>query len=226
MKSKISLLLSSLFALNAHAVIPVEGLYYNFSIGGYYQPKLKQIALPAVSGVTDAASTPDLTNNFGGQGAFGFGYRFYKRYRIETQIFGNGFNPKALILNGSKIAPTTDTKLKGTMYNIGGLINAYVDFFPSARQDGSAYSPYFGLGFGIAYAHTELLFNSSSSTTTTNSGNKSVKVAQGIVGISYWADDFTTVALEYRLQDYGKLTALNASPRSHSINITANFAAG
>lgn len=223
---KKTLIFLSGLALYQHvlAVNPVEGFYAGFRAGGYYVPSLKEIPLPAVDGITTIATTPDLDTKIGFTGSLQGGYRFKEKYRLELELFVNYYEPHNLKLNGTQIAPTSNVSLEGDEYNAGAMINGYIDFFHHLGSEAGETVPYIGIGAGMASAHTELKFKADHQKTTTNNGSKFVSAMQGIIGFNYWADDYTSFGVDYRLQKLGKLSAFDSAPLAHNLSITMNFA--
>jgi opacity protein-like surface antigen len=96
----------------------------------------------------------------------------------------DGFKAKALGYSGSSTA----------MY---GLVNGFWDFFSS--EGSSDVVPYIGIGLGMASIKNASSFintKTSYSHGQTHSGTGSAY--QGILGVSYYMDDFTWCSADYR----------------------------
>lgn len=210
-----------LLAQQSFAFNPINGSYAGGGLGGYYEGDVGNIPLPAVPGLTATATTPDLTTKFGFNGSLYWGYRFKERYRVELEGFYNLYSPDKLTLNGTTLAPNGTIDLRGHQHSLGLMLNGYVDFFSQLGDENNHNIPYIGLGIGGAQAHTELSFESNGTTiATTNDGSKFVYVYQGIIGFNYWPDDFTAFGVNYRYQQYGKLTTFDHGIHAHNISFT------
>ena len=203
---------------------PVNGTYLGFSIGPNYIHDIKNITFPAVPPITTTITNPTLQHKLGIGGALQIGFRMFDRFRLEGEIFSSYNKPRRLNING--------TKIPNTVFGINGHLNSTYSFFfngyiDALTMDISGYNqlaPYVGLGVGKVRTDTEILvYNSGSQIATPIHKGQIVSAAQAIVGINYYLDDFTAIGLNYRLQAYKRLDALNKAIYKSNIQITFAF---
>ncbi len=89
-------------------------------------------------------------------------------------------------------------------------------------------APYVGIGIGAGNAQTsiEIQTKAGSTTQTTNNDTKTILLAQGIIGVNYFIDDFSYIGVEYRYVATGSTSTLGSALTSHNINLTMNFSFG
>ena len=144
-----------------------------------------------------------------------FGYRICSDYRLEGEIFYNN-NPFSELTIGNY---TIDSSSSSTTIHIGGDTNTAALLFnflydiPIQSKDGyAALRPYIGGGLGYAYIFSTLEFHYGKNTaeqaqsaepaTLYESSIKQTRSAfavQGIIGISYFIDDFCWLSLDGRV---------------------------
>lgn len=144
-----------------------------------------------------------------------FGYRICSDYRLEGEIFYNN-NPFSELTIGNY---TIDSSSSSTTIHIGGDTNTAALLFnflydiPIQSKDGyAALRPYIGGGLGYAYIFSTLEFHYGENTAEQAQGaepatlyesslkqTRSAFAVQGIIGISYFIDDFCWLSLDGRV---------------------------
>lgn len=211
---------STSFALN-----PVQGFYGGVMLGGSYTPTISHT-------ITDPTTNTKYTGKlqYSGYGDIGgqIGYRV-NDYRAELEGFYNYSPYNKISLNGYTI---TSQKFKTGRDYIEGytgtasiMVNGYFDFFPFVGQEAN-FVPYVGLGVGYSNIQNSIrVINNGMTVSGTNiSGNKGSVAGQGIIGASYFLDDFTVFALDYRYYSSKSTYPFNARTRFQAVNIIFNGA--
>jgi opacity protein-like surface antigen len=231
-----------LFALN-----PIEGFYGGLLGEVSHGPSNDAIVFREDSQIFHG--TVDYSPIAGGAGVM-LGYK-YKHFRLEGEFLYNristgpvtvgtctiqspnvitptgvcpagiydGFQAKALGYSGSSTA-------------IYGLVNGFWDFF--SYEGSSQVTPYIGIGIGMASIKNGSSFintNTDYSHGQTHSGSGSAH--QGILGVSYYMDDFTWCSADYRYLNTTQKANIRDELGSHipsksyllnTFNLTINFA--
>lgn len=227
MKLKTTLGLALLSSINfCYALTsPINGTYVGVTFGPNYTTPFENVNLPIQS---EYASNTDgiitITNiypSYGGDLGLMVGRRFKDRYRLELE-FASTYSVLNTIKYITTTTPTSDN-VKGYVSTYGSLfVNGFVDLFPS--NDFKRASPYFGLGYGQAYVVTKAdMYNGDVFVDTVLKVKKSTTVAQAIVGVSYFLDDYTWLGVDGRVQRYSKIEQLGDSFTQYNINFTVNF---
>ena len=250
MKQYVKLLgLSILLLANegTYAVNPPQGWYAGLIIGPSYTPNLSHTYNGLLTGTPTKVT---LTHTPFGNIAIDAGYRM-TGLRLEGEFLFNG-NPYKQLKVGSfvinnasgNLSPTTPTgmskglQLKGQTYTAALFGNVFYDFFTPGAE--TSYVPYIGAGIGYArvyngikfYEHSLVIPGSNLSSTA------NAPAVQGIIGLSYFLDDFASFGLDFRYlttksfdqfhskklnASYGEL-ALQSQPTSRlqlaSVNLT------
>ena len=224
-------LMSLLLGSSVYAANPVQGWYAGIMLGGSYAPSvsgnLYSPAYPLAPGIAIPAFTIPAKLKYGGYGNIGgqLGYRFFDHFRVEGELMGNK-NPYKKLTIGTDVitAPNSSTtlRMKGGTTTGAFLVNGFYDFFtPSAD---SAFSTYVGLGVGYANVSDTLKFyynnvyiSGSRFKASTNSA-----VAQGIIGMGYFLDDFTWFGLDFRYLTSKRIPATDSPLQVASINLLFN----
>jgi len=187
----------------------------------------------------------EIDYRVGGGGGGLIGYRCAP-WRLEGEVVFNINTYSRLTVGGVEIKRLNDSNqtsaltLKGETYYIAGMINAYYDLYQVQFSRDSQIVPYVGIGAGYAELENEIKFYNqgvlvSSPTTVTINGttlivsstskeSSSEAALQFIIGAQYFADDFTSVGIDYRYFTTGKLTNSNERFVVHTANLTLNFA--
>ena len=150
----------------------------------------------------------------GGAG-FMLGYK-YKHLRGEGQLFFNRISTGPLTVGSCTIeSPDVVTptgictpgvydgfKAKALGYSgnstaVYGLFNAFWDFY--SEQENYDMAPYLGFGAGMASVKNGSSFINTITTYSHGQTHNSTGIAyQGIIGLSYYMDDFTWCSMDYR----------------------------
>ncbi len=150
----------------------------------------------------------DIMGGFGGQ----IGYRFCDNFRVEFEGIYNNSPYSYLRLNDVTIhSPDTSPELRisGATQSGVGTFNIFYDMFGDYS---SKAVPYIGAGVGYAYIankiefyYNDVLLGSGFQDRVLNrfgitksDKSRSGIVAQGIVGISYYLDDYASFGLDGR----------------------------
>lgn len=176
------------------------------------------LSLPVENLDTDIAGQLkySILGGIGGQ----IGYRFCEKYRLEFEVLynNNPFNELQLTLpNGYTLK--IDSSSSNPYFHIGGdtntgagMVNFIYDFLLPSRDGYSAIAPYIGLGVGYAYVQNSLQFHYGTNyVDQVTSGAApatlyeedftqahSTYAGQGIIGLSYFMDDFCWLSLDAR----------------------------
>ncbi len=135
---------------------------------------------------------------------------------VCTPVLYDGFKAKALAYSGNSTA-------------VYGLFNGIWDFYSSEGDSGVA--PYVGFGAGMASIKNGSSFINTNTDYSHGQTHKSSGIAyQGILGVSYYMDDFTWCSIDYRYlttnrkADSGTtaVTSTTAPPNLPSKNYTLN----
>ena len=162
-------------------------------------------------------------------GAIGgqLGYRCGK-YRFEGQYFYNNNPYKSLELGNITIfAPSSspDFRIEGSTDSGFGMFNGFYDFLPNDPR--SNLVPYLGVGVGYAYVSNNLTvyYNDVNLYAAHVKEATSSAAGQGIVGMSYFLDDFASFALDFRyLTTTAKTKLLDSRLQVYSLNLSFNGA--
>lgn len=195
---KYSFATALLFSNLTYAMNPVQGLYLGFILGGNYASKV-DLGYPYTNDILIPYNTPGtLTYDFGGNIGGQLGYKI-NHFRVEGEFNYAYLGYDKLQFNGitiTKKRTTTAVKLGGNTKVMSAFLNAYYDLF-TADAD-TTFTPYVGLGIGMANLRsiTDLTLNGL--VLVKQNYSQSSGAVQGILGVNYYLDDFTTVSLDYR----------------------------
>ncbi|MCH9757460.1 MAG: hypothetical protein K0U37_09770 [Gammaproteobacteria bacterium] len=187
----------------------------------------------------------DIMGSIGGQ----IGFRFCDNFRAEFEGIYNNSPYSYLRLNDVTIhSPDTSTELRisGVTQSGVGTINLLYDFFGDYS---SKAVPYLGIGAGYAYIANKIEFYYNDVLlgdgfkehvldrfgVTPSNKSRSGLVGQGIVGISYFLDDYAYFALDGRYMVSQEQTILarqtkrvtnqfDAKYQLYSVNLVFNSA--
>jgi hypothetical protein len=236
---------TSLFALDN----PVEGFYTGILAGISHGPASNQVAFSEpFQGSTMNFVGKVTYSSVGGGGGAVLGYKL-SHFRLEGELFYNRISTGPLKVGSctlehpSILSPTGDCprgtyddfRVKGEAYSgssaaVYGMVNFYYDFFTPNSSTNTV--PYVGLGVGRAqvrnfsnFIYTNLRGASHGSNITTTA-----TALQGILGVSYFMDDFTWIGMDLRYSTTKNLPqiqdAVVASKQYAltSLNFNVNFA--
>lgn len=230
---------------------PVQGLYVGVLAG------VSHASNPQLNfSVNQSSYNPTITlGPIGGGGGFSLGYKV-NRFRLEGEFLFNINNySEAKIGPCTLISPTVlgpqgtcpefiednNIGFKGNTAGLYGLFNVFFDFL--SIDTNVNFVPYVGLGVGGAIIQNKIQIQNSqyaSSDAVQISIDKTVSkngiAGQGIIGFSYYLDDFATIGMDFRYlttvksNSSNSRTNFNSNANSNSqfgiatINFTGNFA--
>ncbi len=207
-----------------HALNPVPGWYAGLVLGGSYEPVVNfDVPATPYTTATTGSLSHNVLGNIGGQ----LGYRC-NNLRVEIEGLYNNNPLNVLTIGDLKIeSPSSSSglRIQGDTNTGAGFINGFYDFY--SPDSSSNLVPYIGLGAGYAYVKSQVQFYYAD--TLVGSGNlndsTSSMVGQGIIGLSYFLDDFTFFGLDFRYITSSKiLPRTNQRFQLYTANITANGA--
>ncbi len=217
-----------LFASASFAVNPICGFYGGLLGEVSYAPSIDFQAL-----VTPFSLTPipgELSYKILGGGGGQLGYRISDNFRVEVQgLFNSNDFDEIKVGNlvidrniaGDTSKPLTMT---GKTNVVAGFINAYYDILTSGTD--SSFAPYLGLGIGYISLKNSVTFyqNGVAIPPGSVSSTESDAGAQGIIGFSYFMDDFTWASMDYRYISTNNIKDFNNKRYElHTLNFTINF---
>lgn len=238
MKNFLSITTLFIIASQSEAATPIGGLYVGGIFGATYQHNINASVstnsiinqlgstsstitsqIPANDSITTTLGYMILING-GGQ----IGYRFCDNYRLEVEGLYNK-NPYNFFRIGdytlyNNSGETTGYRLEGSTSTGIAFINGYYDFLGDGSNN---LVPYVGVGAGYAYIHDviKLYYNEVLVIPDGNGfrNNNTSAMGQGIVGFSYFMDDFFSVGLDARYYASPKITVTTQSGFSHDVNM-------
>lgn len=216
-KTRVAIFASLCIAnINLYATNPVQGWYAGLLLGVSSQASKSAtfVTFPQYIPSQQGTLAYSILGDVGGQ----LGYRC-NSFRVEGELFYNN-NPMNTLTIGNKVINSSSTanglNLDGAS-NMGAfMINGFYDFYTPTQDGSSAVVPYVGLGVGYSYIVNNITFTFNQNSLPNNnlSQTQTGFAGQGIIGLSYFMDDFTTFALDFRYFS-------NASSQS-SVTIGAN----
>ena len=249
-----SLVLSSSVYASSYASDPVQGFYLGL-LGEISH--ISNIDATVIVNQDPYVGTISVGPVGGGAGgAIGYkvqSFRFEGELLVNANSFGElkvgnctlispavlgpkGICPAAINQYGSSI--TNGLGFKGTSLGIYGLFNAYYDFLPGPSSDRKAI-PYIGLGLGYAQIkntiqiqNNQYIFSGLTPISVSSSVSKSGVAGQGIIGVSYYLDDYAVVGVDFRYLTSSNSQKTNTSNSNGSrfgvstINFVGSFALG
>lgn len=225
------LLSTSSFALN-----PVQGFYAGLLAGGSHGRSSQTIVFTHDHTVFTGKESYSILG--GGAGGV-LGYK-WGHFRLEGEGFYNHISTGPLqvgsctLQSPDVVTPTglctednfaaNSIGFDGSSAATLGFFNIYYDLFSYDGQTNLV--PYIGIGIGEAVVKDGINFINT--VTTYSEGrtlNSSGNAAQGILGISYYMDDFTWVGMDYRYITTKKLPHIDNKPYTlNAIDFNVNFA--
>ncbi|QRN03351.1 outer membrane beta-barrel protein [Legionella sp. MW5194] len=212
---------------SSHAVNPVQGWYLSLGGGASHITDLDFTFNNPVLGINDSAAT--LTYSLGGDAFGSLGYRWNK-FRFEGELFFN-YDQFDKIQSGTFVLRNHTTPngfdMEGKTIIVGGLVNALYEMY-QAGGDGS-FVPYLGLGLGYGTVRSNFKlynvnYNNSQVPIFESKESSSAAMAQGILGISYFLDDFAAFGLDFRYLATSRVDSLDASLRIPTVNVSFIYA--
>jgi len=213
----------------AYALNPIQGIYGGL-LGEVSHGSNTTFGFDGYSGEIKL-------NLLGGGGAGYIGYRM-QNFRLEGEILYNRIGYDALTVGSCNIqSPTVLTPVgqcpnefyaeglgfNGSTAAIYALFNFYYDFVTYGNEDRVV--PYLGLGLGGARIKNSSNFtNTVQMTSAGSSVNTNGVAAQGILGVSYYLDDFTWAGMDYRYLSANSVNNfMQGRYTINTINFNINF---
>lgn len=224
---------SSLFALN-----PIPGAYGGMMAQVSRGPSTRPIDFNHDN--LSFLGTVNYSQLGGGGGAF-VGYRI-QNVRLEGEILYNRVSYSSLKIGSCTLqSPTVETPtghcpqdhfqqdrvgFNGSTATLYGLFNGYYDFFSYGSEN--TVIPYLGLGIGQARIKNSSNFvNTTTQASRGGSSTISSLAAQGILGVSFYIDDYTWAGIDYRYLTTNGLTDFgNGRYGISTLNFNINFSFG
>lgn len=213
--------LSTLLFLNSavHAISPVGGTYLGIMVGGSYIPKTSYVFTHPT---TKTTLTGTVTHSLFGDGALSLGNRFCDQYRVEGELLID-YNPyNQLTANGVTFnkKQKTGIGMRGNTTMGAIMVNGFYDFFTPGGM--SSFVPYVGIGLGYSRILNKITFfnNNVAVPGATASSTVTSPAGQGVIGASYFLDDFSAFSLDYRYLTTQSIAPLNQRLKLSSLNLT------
>ncbi|MDF1827801.1 MAG: hypothetical protein P1U39_05935 [Legionellaceae bacterium] len=229
-------------ATTAHAVNPEPGWYGGLIVGANYAANFPFNYLNLEGELQPGQLGHNIMATIGGQ----VGHRWCDNYRAEVELVYNNSPYSYLRLGDVSIhAPKTSTglRLNGQTESGIGTVNFFYDIFADFSSD---FVPYLGVGAGYAYLKSNIKFYQNDVQVSPSeyenivgviptNKSKSGPVGQAIAGLSYYMDDFSYFALDFRYlvsasqtlvqqQVDGTSNTINARYQLYTLNIIFNGA--
>lgn len=201
-----------------YAINPVQGWYGGILLGVSYSPKMNIAVSPPLLGLP---TTANLSYSVFGDIAGEVGYRFCQ-YRAELELLFNNNPYNQLRYDTFTISSpktSTDLRMKGQTNTGAVMVNGFYDFLTFGGT--TSFVPYLGLGVGYAYISNtaKFYFDNTLIPNTNYSKTSSAPAAQGIIGLSYFLDDYTAFGLDYRYFSTKTVSPFTSRQVINSINI-------
>lgn len=228
------LLNSTGFALN-----PIQGFYVGILGEVSHGPSEDQVIFHEDN--MNFLGTVDYSPISGGGGAY-LGYKL-GHFRLEGEVLYNRISTGPLTVGSCTLqSPNVFTPTgtcppgeydhfrakalgyQGSSAATYGFVNAFYDFF--SWEGDTPVVPYVGLGVGKAQVTNRSNFvDTITSYSHGQSTSDSHNAFQGILGLSYYMDDFAWASMDYRyLSTQSNREFQNKSYILNTINFTVNFA--
>ncbi|MDR3441715.1 MAG: OmpW family outer membrane protein [Legionella sp.] len=243
-----SLVLSSSVYGGAYASDPVEGFYLGLLGEISHISNIDATVLVNQNPYTGKISVGPVGGGAGG--AIGYkvqSFRFEGELLVNANSFGELKVGTCTLISPAVLGPqgicpdfvrANGLGFKGTSLGIYGLFNAYYDFLPGPSSDRKAI-PYIGLGLGYAQIkntiqiqNNQYAFAGLTPISVNSSVSKSGVAGQGILGVSYYLDDYAVVGVDFRYLTSSNSQKTNTSNSNGSrfgvstINFVGSFALG
>lgn len=209
-----TLLLSS---SSVYALDPVQGIYAGIFLGGS-KARAVNITAAIPNLIINGASLAGTGRlDFGAFGDIGgqVGYRM-DQFRVEGELSYNNSPYNSLTINGTKFTKKGNSKhntnatnptFKGQTGIAALMLNGYYDNY--SMFDQSCFVPYIGIGLGYANIQNRVDFYRGNVAIPNSSFSirHNAFAGQAIIGTSYFMDDFTAFALDFRYFSTGAVPA-------------------
>lgn len=127
------------------------------------------------------------------------GYRF-NQLRAEGEFFFNSAPYHQLTLGGQKFTTSTHTTswhIKGQTNTGAFMLNGFYDFM-RMTDNNVFWVPYVGVGIGYGEINNNVKYYLDKAFIKKTTAKANSPLAQGIIGISYFVDDFFWFSADYR----------------------------
>lgn len=236
--SKLGLVLGISLATNAFCADPAQGFYLGLQGVISHAPSLTGSLF--INQLYPAEITMEPVG--GGAGA-SIGYRI-NWFRIETEVLFNINNYDKLTVGScTLISPNVvgfegtcpvfvvanGLGFKGNTMGFYGLINAFFDLYPASESNDLV--PFVGFGIGGAYLranpviqNNKYFANGYTPTKISATVTNTTAAGQGVIGLSYYIDDFTTIGFDYRYLTTFNINQNNNTNNTNSSNFSNQYA--
>ena len=245
---KLGFIFGSFVSNSIFAADPVQGFYFGLLAGLSYTPNLQLSLTLDQQTYNNSQITHQL---IGGGGGFSIGYKI-ERVRLEGEFLFNynSYNELKIgsctLISPNVVGPQgvcpayiedNGIGFKGNTMGFYGLFNVFFDFLSSDPNVNLV--PYIGAGVGIGsiqntaqLQNNVIIFNGYVPFYTSVSGSNTNPAVQGIIGLNYYLDDYTTIGVDFRYLSTFNFSSTTSSSSSFSnsafgistLNLTANFA--
>jgi hypothetical protein len=204
-----------LLPITNYALNPIQGWYGGVFVGGNYSPNLSTTRPFPFPGQLYGQEVQDtlsysILGDIGGE----VGYRM-NNFRLEGEFLYNyipynGLNIGPLFFTGPSTSGSTTPiyengnitvgklQFQGATSTYAWMVNGYYDLFYQNYTDSMVPFIGGGIGYGLFQNWIQFLFDGSPLPRANVTKNSSAIVYQGIIGLSYYLDDYTTFALDAR----------------------------
>ena len=164
-------------------------------------------------------------NHFRAEGEFLYNYAPYSQINTANGTIKK--QKKSNIIPSTPISNTIPSEISvltmdGKTNTGAFLVNGFYDFY--STEDAFNWTAYVGLGIGYAMVTNNLKIYKSSAEIADDRWSKSVTTpaAQGIIGVGYFVDDFTSINLDFRYLATKSIEPFNSRNEIASLNVTLN----
>ena len=247
--SLISSLVLSSSVYGAYASDPVQGFYLGLLGEISHISNIDATVIVNQNPYTGKISVGPVGGGAGG--AIGYkvqSFRFEGQLLVNANSFGEFRTGACTFISPAVLGPQGNCNafavnnglgFKGTSLGIYGLFNAFYDFLPGPGSDRKAI-PYIGLGLGYAQIkntiqiqNNQYIFSGLTPINVSLSVSKSGVAGQGILGVSYYLDDYAVVGIDFRYLTSSNSQKTNTTSNSNgsrfgvsTINFVGSFALG
>lgn len=136
------------------------------------------------------------------------GYQVVPQYHMGIEFLYNNNPFKQLTLGNYTLTNNESDPLyiEGDTNAFLGFFNAYYDMLIPSRDNYSTLSPYAGIGAGYFFRENTLKLNYSTTYEKVFKQNTGALAVQGILGLSYFMDDFCKIFVDVRYVTTAKKT--------------------
>jgi hypothetical protein len=220
-----------------YSAMPAYGWYGGVFAGPSYATNQANFSFR--NPFTGNIATGNLSYDVLANGGLQVGYRC-EHFHVEGELVYNAnyynklsFDDITFTNNSHGSGP----RIKGYVSFLAGFINGYFDLFAGGND--TCFSPYVGLGIGYAGIQNNPKLRCRGADPICDNfinlpqqkESAGAAMGQGIIGLNYWLDDFSSIALDYRYistlsrSRSGNVTSINnAQLQVQTLNFVFNFA--